>query len=166
MHAVNRIFRHFTRSLLLKWKKLMPSKYMKVIRQRYSQGWSMNHDESLHYCEIPPKIKPAGYEIETTRRDEYDLNKMRLIIYKNDNKINNIDDRTICANATVKSDKQTVKSDKYGNVTINNLSDGTVSVSKNGYVTRKLTKNQLDVSNEIRIQKKSNDYPVIFLHKQ
>lgn len=154
-------FSAFYTELLLKWKKLMPSKYMKVIRQRYSQGWSMNHDESLHYCEIPPKIKPAGYEIETTRRDEYDLNKMRLIIYKNDNKINNIDDRTICANATVKSDKQTVKSDKYGNVTINNLSDGTISVSKNGYVTRKLTKNQLDVSNEIRIQKKSNDYPVI-----
>ena len=154
-------FSVFSDELRLTWLKKMPQRYIRNVRIRHIQGMSMDHEENPHYCELFNIPNMQNYSVSRLNRAEFEAGNTRLTIYQNEKKENSIHDKTVSEKAVVKNSSETVVSDKNGNVELAVQPKDKIEVAKESYVTRELTKSQLSVSKEIKLQKKSKDYPVI-----
>lgn len=156
----------------LTWHKAMPNRYMGYIRtvklklygfhadgsSDYSPKECSDHKDVFRHKEFGPPVDLGIYDEGDRKEENYEGQGIQ--VYQNSQKENDIDDKTAASGAVLKNGDKEAQCDKSGEGYVL-MKEDTVEVSKEGYVTRKFTKQQLAVNSSVRLQKKSDSYPVI-----
>ena len=137
-------------SQIMPGKNFKPSKEIKMSLIN-AQG-KIIYTRNLTLSISPRESDRASENTDTTR----------LTVYQNKNTGNHVNNRYIlCKDATVSSEKETVKTDLNGNALLQTIKSGSITVSKDGFVPRTFSAERLKYMSNVYLQPITDTTPVI-----